>query len=194
VLVCGLVAGLAGGLFATLLIAAGRRLAAFSAEQPLKLTFALGVCVAIIGLISGGSSYGTGYEQVQALFSEPARIQPLFPLFKALATLGSYLTGMPGGIFSPSLATGAGIGAGLAPLLPQTPPAAMIVLGMVAYFTGVTQSPLTGAVIVMEMVDDHSLILAMLATAFIAAGTSRLVCRQPIYRAMAINFRQSAVS
>lgn len=186
--VCGIVAGLAGGLFATLLIAAGQWLSPLLGERPLRTAFALGSGVALIGLLSGGASYGTGYEQVQALFAGDAPAQPLFPLFKALATLGSYLSGMPGGVFSPSLATGAGIGADLAPMLPQVPAAAMIVLGMVAYFTGVTQSPLTGAVIVMEMVDDHALILALLATAFIAGGSSRLVCREPIYRAMAANF------
>jgi H+/Cl- antiporter ClcA len=40
-------------------------------------------------------------------------------------------------------------------------------------------------VIVMEMVDDHALILPMLATTFIALGVSRLVCQIPIYRALA---------
>ncbi len=64
----------------------------------------------------------------------------------------------------------------------------MVVLGMAGYFTGVTQSPLTGAVIVMEMVDDHALILPMLATSFLALAVSRLVCKQQIYRALATPF------
>ena len=112
----------------------------------------------------------------------------MFPAYKWLATLSSYLTGVPGGIFSPALATGAGLGADLARLVPQAPPEAMVVLGMAGYFTGVTQSPLTGAVIVMEMVDDHALILPMLATSFLALALSRLVCKQQIYRALSLPF------
>jgi len=81
-------------------------------------------------------------------------------------------------------------------MVPQAPLQAMVVLGMAAYFTGVTQSPLTGAVIVMEMVDDHALILPMLACSFIALGVSRLVCKQQVYRALAVPFlaRPDAVS
>ncbi len=54
------------------------------------------------------------------------------------------------------------------PSLPQMPTSIIVAIGMVGYFTGVTQTPWTGAIIVMEMIDDHSLILPMLA--FIAPG------------------------
>ena len=49
------------------------------------------------------------------------------------------------------------------PPLPQMPTSIIVALGMAGYFTGVTQTPWTGAIIVMEMIDDHSLILPMLA-------------------------------
>ncbi|MDB5978671.1 MAG: chloride channel protein [Nevskia sp.] len=188
VLLCGCVGGLGGGLFATALIASGRRLAALAAQRPIALAFALGLLVAMLGLLSQGSTYGTGYDQARGLLTGQANPGLLFPVYKWLATLASYLTGTPGGIFSPSLATGAGIGADLAPLVPQAPLETMVVLGMAGYFTGVTQSPLTGAVIVMEMVDDHALILPMLATSFLALAVSRLVCKEQIYRALALPF------
>ena len=38
------------------------------------------------------------------------------------------------------------------------------------------------------MVDDHALILPILATAFFAALASRLFCKQPIYVALASGF------
>lgn len=139
----------------------------------------------MLGVISHGSTCGTGYDQARGLLTAASAPEFGFPLFKWLATLASYLTGAPGGIFSPSLATGGGLGADLAPLQPQAPLQTMVVLGMAGYFTGVTQSPLTGAVIVMEMVDDHALILPMLATTFVALGVSRLVCKTPVYRALA---------
>ena len=182
---CGIVGGFSGGLFARILLQLKRQFAPLSAARPVALAFALGLIVALLGLLSHGATYGTGYDQARGLLTGSSTPGLLFPAFKWLATMASYLTGIPGGIFSPSLATGGGLGADLAPLLPQAPFETMVVLGMAGYFAGVTQSPLTGAVIVMEMVDDHALILPMLATTFLALGVSRLICNVPIYRALA---------
>lgn len=191
---CGVAGGLSGGLFSQVLIECSRRLAPFTTRHPLKLALALGLVVAALGWLSDGGTYGTGYEQARRILSDHVLPNAFFPLLKWTATLTSYLTGVPGGIFSPSLATGAGLGADLAPLIPQASLSTMVVLGMAGYFTGVTQSPLTGAVIVMEMVDDHALIVALLATAFVALGVSRLVCATPVYQALASAFLPTATA
>lgn len=54
------------------------------------------------------------------------------------------------------------------------------------------QSPLTGSVILTEMVDRHSLILPILATAFLALGVYRLVCEVPVYRALAAPYTRTS--
>lgn len=66
------------------------------------------------------------------------------------ATFVSCPSAIPGGVFALSLATGAGMGANLAPLMPYAQAGAGIVLGMVACFSGVVQAPITAFVIVME--------------------------------------------
>ncbi|WP_169740736.1 chloride channel protein [Nevskia soli] len=185
---CGICGGLAGGFFSKIWISGGRRLGGLAERRPLLLAFCLGLVVAALGLLSQGVTYGTGYDQAHGLLTGKSDPGSWFPLFKSAATLASYFTGTPGGVFAPTLAIGAGVGADLAALVPQVPVQAMVVLGMVSYFTGVTQSPLTGAVIVMEMVDDHAFILPMLATSFIALGVSRLICKQQVYRTLAIPF------
>jgi hypothetical protein len=38
------------------------------------------------------------------------------------------------------------------------------------------------------MVDDHSMVFPIMATAFIALAASKLVCRQPIYWSLAEEF------
>jgi H+/Cl- antiporter ClcA len=80
------------------------------------------------------------------------------------------------------------VGADLAPWFPHLSPQVFIMLGMVGYFVGVVQTPLTGFIIVMEMTNDHSLLLPLMATSFIAFGVSRLVCKKPIYVALARAF------
>ena len=62
-----------------------------------------------------------------------------------LATILCSVSGIPGGIFSPSLAVGAGFGANVAALLPHAPLGAVVLLGMAGYFAGVVQAPITAA-------------------------------------------------
>jgi H+/Cl- antiporter ClcA len=57
---------------------------------------------------------------------------------------------------------------------------------MCGYLTGVTQAPLTSAVISMEMTDNNNMLLPILATVLIARGASGLLCRQPVYKALAM--------
>lgn len=188
IIVCGLVGGLLGGLFSTALIQGTRRIAPLVKRHPLTIAATCGLGIAIVGLLSGNTVYGTGYGEAQALITGTSTASDGYPLYKMLATVFSYLSGIPGGIFAPSLAAGAGVGAELSHWLPGIPVSAVVILGMVGYFTGVVQTPITAFVIVMEMTDNHDLLLPLMATAFIAYGTSRLVCPTPIYRVMALGF------
>jgi H+/Cl- antiporter ClcA len=69
------------------------------------------------------------------------------------------LSTLPGGIFSPSLAIGAGLGANVASLFAGIDVSAMMLIGMVAYLAGVVQAPITAFVIVMEMTDNHAMLI-----------------------------------
>ncbi len=80
---------------------------------------------------------------------------------------------------------GAGLGADLAALLPGAPAQALVVLGMVAYFAGVVQAPITAFVIVTEMTNDHALVVPLMLASLIGYGASRLVCPEGVYHALA---------
>jgi len=192
ILICGIAGGMLGGLFSLLLIHSTRRIAPFARRRPLVTAFLAGLAVAVIGFISGYQSSGTGYAEAKAIIDGTATVDPLFPLYKMGSTLASYLSGIPGGIFAPSLATGAGVGASLGQALPVAPLEVMILLGMLAYFAGVVQAPLTAFIIVLEMTADQEMMLALMATAFIGYGSSHLVCPEPLYRALAEAFLEKA--
>ena len=184
VLICGVVGGLLGGMFSTLLISGSRHFTPVSLRHPVMLAFSCGVIVSLLGFAADGQTYGTGYEAAKHLV-DGGEANIFFPLLKLLATVASYLSGIPGGIFAPSLSVGAGLGADLALLMPDTPASALIMLGMVGYFTGVVQTPITAFIIVMEMNADSSMLLPLMATALIAKAISHLVCPIPIYQALA---------
>lgn len=188
VIVCGVVGGLLGGGFSTILIQSSRRIAPLVRQYPVQVAFVCGCLISMLGLLSDGSSFGTGYEEARGLVTAEAESEILFPLYKMLATVASYLSGIPGGIFAPSLSIGAGIGADIAHFMPYVPFAAVVMLGMVGYFTGVVQTPITALIIVMEMTDNSSMLLPLMATALIAKGVSRFVCPQPFYQTMAATY------
>ena len=198
ILVCGAAGGLAGGLFSRLLIltTAGlpRPLGAVMRDYPVRFAAFCGLALAVIGFFGGGSTYGTGYEQARALIHGTEGLPILFALMKFAATLISYLSGIPGGVFAPSLAVGAGIGSDIAPLFPLAPVSAIVVLCMVGYFSGVVQAPLTAFVIVLEMTNDRDMVLPLMATALVARFFSGIVCPEPLYKALAQRILRPAES
>lgn len=197
VLICGLGGGLLGGMFARILIAVSLglpgRIGEWIKDHPFVFAALCGLGMAILGVMSGNSIYGTGYEEAKGLIEGKGQLPASFGLMKLAATVLSYVSGIPGGVFAPSLAVGAGLGADLAPWLPGIPVGALAILGMVAYFTDVVQAPITAVVIVMEMTDNQSLTLPLLAAAVIAFGVSRLVCPDPMYRTLAKAFIERGV-
>lgn len=192
ILLCGAVGGIAGGIFSQLLIVFSRglpgRLGLFSRSRPIVFAAVCGLVLAIIGAASGSTTYGTGYEEAKHVLEGTGELPAAYGVLKLAATLVSYLSGIPGGVFAPSLAIGAGLGLNLAEIAPYAPAGAVVVLGMVAYFAGVVQAPMTAFVIVIEMTDNHDMILPLMATSLLAAACSRIVCKRPLYKALAEQF------
>ncbi len=190
VLLCGGLCGLAGGGFSriVLMVMDGRPrwLGRLRKEHPVAMAAGFGLILALLGIVFGAGAFGTGYEQARGLIQGHPTVGHEFGLVKLAANLVSYLAGIPGGLFSPALAVGAGLGHNIAALLPNVDPSAIVLLGMSAYLTGVTQAPLTSAVISMEMTDNNGMLLPILATVLIARGASSLVCSMPVYRALAL--------
>lgn len=190
--VCGVVGGLLGGLFSRLLIVFAfgfpGRVGDLVKKHPVIFAGVCGLLVAVCGVASGGTVYGTGYEQARAVLHDQQQVSLFYAPLKFLASVLSSISGIPGGIFAPSLSVGAGIGADIAWLFPATPIGALVLLGMVSYFSGVVQAPITAFVIVAEMTDNHNLMVPLMLTALIAQGASKLLCKDGVYHALAHAF------
>ncbi len=118
VVACGVVGGGLGAGFSWAALRTIRRLRRWLQPDPLKRTLAFagacGLAVALIGLASGGKTFGTGYDQARSAIEGNAL--PIFFFAEKLAAgLISMVSGIPGGIFAPSLSVGAGIGSTLGP-------------------------------------------------------------------------------
>ncbi len=187
--VAGIAGGLAGALFSRLVIGAGRvRWAPLAAikRQPAVFAGILGLFVAAIG-VATGLTWGTGYGAARGIITG-AEVPVWFGAAKFASTLATAVSGMPGGIFAPSLSVGAGLGAMLRELFPAYPPGAVVLLGMVAYFTGVVRAPLTAVIIIAETTASRGLMMPLLASALIADGVAQVACKERLYHALAKGF------
>jgi len=191
--IAGLVGGALGGLFSQALLRSREavRGSKLLGSHPILLALACGFVVAGVGLASGGLTWGTGYEPAKAALHGEAIGGWLGPA-KFVATLATSLSGIPGGIFAPSLAVGAGFGQWLTWLFPDAQVGAMVMLGMVAYFTGVVRAPLTAVIILTEATNDIGLMLPLFVTALIADWAGAMVSRERLYHALAQDFMPEA--
>lgn len=186
--VAGLLGGALGGLFSRMLIGLRAAVRAHPAIGGRTILVALvcGLIVAGLGIATDGLTWGTGYEAARLTLDGGAVSAWLGPA-KFLATLATALSGIPGGIFAPSLAVGAGFGQWLAWFF-AGPQGAIVMLGMVAYFTGVVRAPLTAVIILTETTGNIGLLLPLFATALIADWAGAMTCRERLYHALARDF------
>ena len=192
VAICGVVGGLLGGAFSRLTLFGAKRLCSLGggliSRHPIAFAATCGFVLAVLGVLTGGAAFGTGYGNAKALLAGVPSMPFGYGLLRVASALLAGISGIPGGLFAPSLSAGAGVGADLHWLVPALPLATMALLGMVGYFSGVVQSPLTAFVIVMEMTNDHNMVLPLIATSLLAYSVSRLVCPRPLYHALAQAF------
>ena len=196
VLGCGLACGIAGGLFGRTLYLGATAFAPAKWREhirrhPLITAALIGILLAAIGTLYQGKTYGTGYhEAAQALrgiHEAPAGLA----VAKWFSTVLTYWTGTPGGIFTPSLTIGAVLGERIATLTGLAQGThVLVLLCMAAFLAGATQSPLTSAVVVMEMTGGQNLLFWLLIACIFASQVSRQFSPRPFYHAAGTRFKR----
>ena len=160
--VAGLAGGAFGGAFSKIVLglATGRHwITDWTKQNPVWFAGICGLVVAVLGVFSG-LTWGTGYSAARAMII--GTDAPLwFGPAKFATTVATAVAGLPGGIFAPSLAVGAGVGNLLRAIFPGDPAGAVVILGMVAYFAGVVRAPLTAVIILSETTASRGLLLPM---------------------------------
>ncbi|RTL48409.1 MAG: chloride channel protein [Bradyrhizobiaceae bacterium] len=187
--VCAIICGLGGGLFSAILVLFTKglpgRVGASIKRHPVVFAAVCGLGVALCGVLSGVHIFGTGYNEAKSILHGGTDIHEGYGVLKFAATVLSAISGIPGGIFAPSLAIGAGIASDLRSLFPDIPIGALVLIGMVSYLTGVLQAPITAFVITSEMTNDHAMVIPLMAAALIANGASKAVLSEGLYHSLA---------
>ena len=184
-----LACGLAGGLFARLILASFTglpdRFCAYKRKWPIRFAALCGLAVAVIGILTNGSAVGGGHVHTQELIDGADNGVPLlWTLLKFLATWLTAWSGAPGGLFTPALSIGASLGHDVAALMAPEYQMVLMALGMAGFLAALTQTPITAMIIVMEMVDGYAMVLGLMSCALVASLVSRMISR-PLYSALA---------
>ncbi len=187
--VAGVIGGLAGACFSRFMLGMGRSTRTpirWMRERPVRFAAGCGLVVALLGAATG-LTWGTGYQTAHAVIAG-SDVPIWFGAAKFAATLATAVSGIPGGIFAPSLSVGAGIGDVLRSMFPAYPAGAIVLLGMVAYFTGVVRAPLTAVIIISETTASRGLMMPLLATALIADFAAQLISKERLYHGLSRRF------
>ena len=132
---------------------------------------------------------GVGYGPIQHVLDEhvpPAHAFAL-ALVKPLATAFTLGAGGSGGVFAPSLFTGAFLGDAYGRVAHAAfpawtgPAAAYGLVAMAAVFSAAAEAPITAIVIVFEMSDDYTIVLPLMVTVVIATLLGRKLLGTTIY-------------
>jgi H+/Cl- antiporter ClcA len=157
-------------------------------RRVLAPTLALG----LLGIVSIAfpQILGNGKDIAQLAFTN--QVTPLLLLallfLKPAATAMCLGSGVPGGLFTPSLALGALLGGLLGYLWgllwPGVPPGLFAVIGSAAVLAATTHGPISAVVLTMELTGrDRSFILPLLLAVGTATVVARTIDRRSIYDA-----------
>jgi H+/Cl- antiporter ClcA len=133
---------------------------------------------------------GNGKDIAEMAFTNQVAPLMLLALFvlKPLATVLCLGSGVPGGLFTPSLATGALLGGALGVawswIWPGAPPGLCAIIGSASVLAATTHGPISSIVLVMELTGrDRSFILPMIIAVVLATVVARTLDARSIYDA-----------
>lgn len=152
--------------------------------QKVIYTILCGLAIASLAYFIDRSTFGSGKEIMQTtLFTEHKRLAWFIPILRVIGPIISFSTGAAGGIFTPYLSAGASIGAVFAGLFHLLPAETNLIIlcGMTGFLTGITRSPFTSSILVIEMTNSHNVIFYLMLTALLANLISNAITTHPFY-------------
>jgi H+/Cl- antiporter ClcA len=185
VLLVALFCGLCGALLGRLLFLGLQWRLKMNFKQSFILVVGLSLIFATMVYLIGPQAAGSGKNLIAGILFKDGQSSALVSLARFFGSILSSLSGAAGGIFAPALASGAALGEWIASNLNPNMQNLGPICGMVAFLTGVTRTPVTAFVLILEMTDRHSAIFPMMLAALIADIFARAVDRRSFYENMA---------
>jgi H+/Cl- antiporter ClcA len=157
------------------------------------LLFVIGCSLAMVFLAYFVNSevLGSGKDIMQkTLFTTDKYVHWYTPLLRIAGPLFSFTTGAAGGIFAPALGAGASVGSLVASWfkVSDIDTNMLILAGMVGFLTGVTRSPFTSVILVLEMTNRHNVIFHLILAGMIASLVAVLIDKHSLYDHLKVQY------
>jgi H+/Cl- antiporter ClcA len=195
VIAAAVIAGLLGSLMCRWILALMRWRKNFSTLQQATFIVVSGLIIAFIAFYANDDILGSGKNLMnETLFTSNKHLPWHTVAARVTGTLLSFNIGAAGGVFAPSLSAGASVGAWLAGMFGVLGANANILIlsGMVGFLTGVTRTPFTSAILVLEMTDRHSVIFHLMVAALVANIVALIVDKHSLYEQLKYGFLAEA--
>ena len=187
--VLGIVGGLAAVVFSSGIGIFRPRLKALPRWTQYLQPALAGLLIGIIAALGAPQVMGAGYEYIDQAMHGQFTWQFLAILagLKILATLLSFVSGTPGGMFAPTLFIGAMLGAAVGGaeryLFPHLTilPGTYALVGMGVLFAGFLRAPMTSVFMVLEVSGNYSIIVPVIVANTFAYVISRGLQPIPIF-------------
>jgi H+/Cl- antiporter ClcA len=184
-LIVSIITGLLGSYMSVIILALFRWKKTFKfTYQHVLYVVACALLMASIAFFIDPAILGSGRNiMLTTLFSNDKYVHWYTAFFRIVGPILSFGTGASAGIFAPSIAAGASIGSFMAGVFNESASNAnlLILCGMVGFLTGVTRTPFTSAILVLEMTDRHSVIFYLLIAGMLAGLVSLFVDKHSLY-------------
>jgi H+/Cl- antiporter ClcA len=150
-----------------------------------------GLVVAGLGFLSNIEWIGSGKKVMTEILFTSNKFLPWYsPIIRMTGSIFSFSSGAAGGIFAPALSSGACIGSVLSGWmnLNDSNSNLLILSGMVGFLTGITRTPFTSSIVVLEMTDRHNLIFYLMLAGMTAGMVSLLIDRHSLYDHLKVRY------
>ncbi len=166
-------------------------------KQQVIFVLFCGLIVALLGFFSNTELIGSGKAiMTRILFTSDKYLPWYSPIVRMTGSIFSFSTGAAGGIFAPALSSGACIGSVLSGWmnLSDSNTNLLILSGMVGFLTGITRTPFTSSIIVLEMTDRHNLIFYLMLAGMVSGMVSLLIDKHSLYDHLKVRYLQQIES
>jgi H+/Cl- antiporter ClcA len=185
VIIIAILTGLMGSLVSKLMLIILRWKKTFQSNYKHIIYLVVSAMIlATLAVFINVNAFGSGKNFIaHILFTNQKYTGLNVSLLRIIGPLLSFTSGAAGGIFAPSLSAGAGLGSLLASWfhLSATNSNLLVLAGMVGFLTGVTRTPFTSAILVLEMTDRHNVIFFLILAGMIAGMAAYLIDKHSLY-------------
>lgn len=197
VAVVAILSGMAGGLTSKAILKLMNWKRSFNTTKTVVFILVAGLIIATLAFFLNNEILGSGKSLMNTtLFTDHKYSSWHTALMRMLGSIICFNTGAAGGVFAPALAAGASIGSYVAAISDMVGSNAniLILTGMVGFLTGITRTPFTSAILVLEMTDRHSVIFHLMLAAMISNIAALIIDRHSLYEQLKKNYVEEMIA